>query len=538
MKKNSNKIFRSLILIFMSIFFIDNVMAYGSMVTDVAKDCVGGTCCKNNICENPNGIAYEIWSLKTTTIDGVAKPRHLFCLDPGLEMISEATYTASGSFTNTSYACGIINAYKDDKILTFGSLSGPNYAKVQEKIWDSEGKTCDNEISTEPLTAGTISIDATNTELSLSNDEKYFVSGKISVTTSGLLGPYSVELSGAPDGAGVYTSPDSTISVSQTNSTTLYIKVPVSSVNSSSSFTLTLSGKYNKTKHTYLNATLFVFNYSSGGINKPDQEDQRLAFVETSTSSSTDEGTVAASKDFSIKTGTLSILKLNSNTNLPVEGATFELYDNKGNLAKHANGSLVGTLTTDSNGKITVSNLIYGTYKLVEKAPAEGYLDEPIEVNIVVNESTRVMEIKNNPIQTIISKKDIANEKEIEGATIEIRDEEGNVIHSFISGADPYEFYLGPGKYTLVETIAPEGYEEIKTSFDFEILDNGDVKLLGDENDYFKTDANAITLYNKVKAVEVPDTGKVTVIYTVIGCLLLVAGGVIIYLTLRNKKNK
>ena len=376
------KKFKFLILIFMSIFFIDNIMAYSSMVTDKVSSNVLGYW-------NNNGIRIGIWSLKTTEIDGVTNPKHLFCLDPGLEMISNANYTASGSFTNTSYACGIIDAYNWKNGLNFNNLSTEDYAEVQRKIWSNANTgTCERiETGEENLSTGTISIDVSNTELSLSDDGNYFVSGEISVRTSGLLGLYSVNLSGAPSGAGVYTSPDSTISVSETESEALYIKVPVSSVNSSSSFTLTLSGEYNKTKHTYLNATLSVFNYSSGGtFNRVDISEQRLALVDTYETYSYDVGTVDARKDFSIKKVTLTIIKTNSSGD-PIIGKTakFGIYSDSNCETKVTDLNIYA----DKGGIGTVS-ISPGTYYYKELKQPDRYEIDDTCRRITINKDEEI----------------------------------------------------------------------------------------------------------------------------------------------------
>ncbi|WP_284120359.1 SpaA isopeptide-forming pilin-related protein [Streptococcus canis] len=55
------------------------------------------------------------------------------------------------------------------------------------------------------------------------------------------------------------------------------------------------------------------------------------------------------------------------------------------------------------------------------------------------------------------SKRDIDG-KELAGATIELRDSSGKTISTWVSDGHVKDFYLMPGKYTFVETAAPEGY--------------------------------------------------------------------------------
>ena len=57
-----------------------------------------------------------------------------------------------------------------------------------------------------------------------------------------------------------------------------------------------------------------------------------------------------------------------------------------------------------------------------------------------------------------ISKQDIATKTELPGATLVIKDANGDVIETWESTDTPVEFELDAGKYTLCETIAPVGY--------------------------------------------------------------------------------
>jgi len=65
-------------------------------------------------------------------------------------------------------------------------------------------------------------------------------------------------------------------------------------------------------------------------------------------------------------TGGALLTKVDADSKLPIAGVQFELYT--------GSGVLVGTYTTDANGKIAVYDLDAGSYYWVEIRPAEGYI--------------------------------------------------------------------------------------------------------------------------------------------------------------------
>ncbi len=68
--------------------------------------------------------------------------------------------------------------------------------------------------------------------------------------------------------------------------------------------------------------------------------------------------------------------------------------------------------------------------------------------------------------------------KELAGATMELRDSSGKTISTWISDGQVKDFYLMPGKYTFVETAAPDGYE-IATAITFTVNEQGQVTVNG-----------------------------------------------------------
>ena len=126
-----------------------------------------------------------------------------------------------------------------------------------------------------------------------------------------------------------------------------------------------------------------------------------------------------------------------------------------------------------------------------------------------------------------ISKKDITNSKELAGASLELRNEKGELVYAWISTNEPFVIKDGleAGKYTLTEILAPEGYELNKESVTFTV--NADGTVNGD-----------IVMYNKPQEViEVPSTSSFkTMTTSLIGLLVIGFGSLVIY---RNyKKNE
>ena len=82
-----------------------------------------------------------------------------------------------------------------------------------------------------------------------------------------------------------------------------------------------------------------------------------------------------------------------------------------------------------------------------------------------------------------VSKVDIADGKELEGATIQIL-EKGEVVEAWVSGKEPHEIKgLKTGvEYTLKETVAPEGYA-VTTNITFSIDEKGKVTSTGTVTD-------------------------------------------------------
>ena len=119
-----------------------------------------------------------------------------------------------------------------------------------------------------------------------------------------------------------------------------------------------------------------------------------------------------------------------------------------------------------------------GTYTLEETIAPEGYILSTEKITFTVKNDGSVTKVtmKNSPIpETEISKVDATNLKELPGAHLEVKDAKGHLIDSWVSTEEVHKIKLNPGKYTLIETISPEGYILSTEEITFTVKDDGTV---------------------------------------------------------------
>ena len=165
-------------------------------------------------------------------------------------------------------------------------------------------------------------------------------------------------------------------------------------------------------------------------------------------------------------------------------GAEMQLIDSQDNV--------VDEWVSDGTNHI-VTELPAGEYTLKEIAAPDGYIivtDIKFNVDVYGNvtvenvDSTAVSDngyplivMVDDTTKVRISKRDITTGKELPGATLQIIDENGNVVEEWVSTNEPHmiEGKLIAGKeYTLKEIIAPEGYE-IANEIKFTVNEDGSV---------------------------------------------------------------
>ena len=165
-----------------------------------------------------------------------------------------------------------------------------------------------------------------------------------------------------------------------------------------------------------------------------------------------------------------------------VEGAKLEVRDEKNNV--------VDSWTTTKEDHY-ISGLEEGkTYRLVEAEAPKGYVKaESITFTAGDKDQKLVMKDK----QVTITKIEVTGTKEIEGAKMTVKDEDGNTVDTWVSGdKEHYVSGLEEGKtYTLIEETAPEGYvraDEITFTVTNEKVDQ-EVNMFDAQVKVTKTDA-------------------------------------------------
>ncbi|PEU24557.1 hypothetical protein COE82_26100, partial [Bacillus wiedmannii] len=169
-------------------------------------------------------------------------------------------------------------------------------------------------------------------------------------------------------------------------------------------------------------------------------------------------------------TGQFEIVKVDAEDKAKVlSDAEFEVYKD---------GKKVETLRTDKTGKVTSKKLEPGTYTLKETKAPQGYtlLKEEIEVVVEANKVVQVQVENAKELGSLqVIKKDAESGKVLEGAEFRLKNENGQLVGEAETtnkdGVVQFE-NLVPGKYTLEETKAPEGYKAVEVKVEVNIVAN------------------------------------------------------------------
>lgn len=123
---------------------------------------------------------------------------------------------------------------------------------------------------------------------------------------------------------------------------------------------------------------------------------------------------------------------------------------------------------TDADGQIVLQGYAPGTYCFREISAREGYVpDEKVKEFViddrgwVENEYGHVIEVENACIKAEFAKTDKATGELVPGAELQLADQNGNVIETWVSGQLPHRINRIPeGTYILSELQTPDGYKK------------------------------------------------------------------------------
>ena len=140
---------------------------------------------------------------------------------------------------------------------------------------------------------------------------------------------------------------------------------------------------------------------------------------------------------------------------------------------------------TDNTGKLVFKELKVGIYLLRVTDYNEYEYVEPTLISIptydedVQNSMNFDVTVipKHTPFKVSVSKHDITDHKELEGAHLQITDEKGNIVDEWISGKEPHmiQNLFCNHTYTLTETIAPKNYK-VAQSINFKVEESGKIQ--------------------------------------------------------------
>lgn len=160
-----------------------------------------------------------------------------------------------------------------------------------------------------------------------------------------------------------------------------------------------------------------------------------------------------------------------------VEGAKIQVLDGEEIIDEWISGKEAHKINGLEEGK---------TYILHEEVAPDGYVKATdVEFNVTTDKETQHEKLVNKIVK--VSKTDLTNGEELEGAELEITDEEGNIIEDWTSTKEPHIVNgLEEGKtYTLTEKAAPYGYEmtesitfTVTTDKETQIIEMKDMPIL------------------------------------------------------------
>lgn len=283
--------------------------------------------------------------------------------------------------------------------------------------------------------------------MSLKAEKVWFESQLINISGRYLAGTYSIDTSSLPSGSFILNEQGNAVAANKVPAK-FKIVVPVTSLsvgNNSINFNVNITANYPRA---------YGFSPSNDAIQ--DITPAKIYTIPT-----------FYVKGISLSANlitTVNIIKKDKEENTIISGAKLVIKDTSGNIIKRV---------TSTNNKLTINDLKPGDYFLSEEGAPEGYqLNKKSQKFTVSAGKTTEIVFYNEKTITKISKQDIISSKELPGAHLVVRDEAGKIIDEWDSTDDVHYIYgLVEGKkYTLEETVQPEGYYLNKEKVEFVVL--------------------------------------------------------------------
>ena len=153
--------------------------------------------------------------------------------------------------------------------------------------------------------------------------------------------------------------------------------------------------------------------------------------------------------------GILRIVKVESGTEIPLDGAVFKVVG--------PNGDTIGRFSTNANGEIEIPNAEPGNYTIYEQTPPKNHLlsNFPTQ-NVTVKEGeTATVTFENNPYGELRIEKVSDTGEGLSGVRVQIKHIESGRTYSGATEAGGFIQFtdLQPGAYEVMETAGIKGWQ-------------------------------------------------------------------------------
>ena len=357
-----------------------------------------------------------------------------------------------------------------------GQANPKNNNDVHNAVWDlvNKAKAANNESNTKL----NVSLNASNTNMKLTSDGRYFISDEITVSSNNNNAEFTIGGSANVNTEIVDANGNKVNKVK--NGSKVYARIPASTIQAGQSVTVSVAVNGQATKQT-----AYVYTPSSSKYQKIVPS---ITYPETESAQATIKVKAAKEK---IQTK-VKISKQDITTKQELPGAKL--------VIKDANGKEVASWVSTNTPKY-IKGLEAGNYTLCETQAPDGYelYTECIKFTVKADGTVSTVIMYNAPkskeTKVQISKKDITSKEEIAGAKVRITDLTGKEIISWVSTTTPKLIKnLKPGKYYLEETQAPDGYILSTEKKEFEVKEDGTVTSIVFYNEKQETKPNKVAI--------------------------------------------